>query len=128
MIIVRKENAPRYQRDNITSYLLLSESTTGAKKITTTLVEMEPGGKQMIHFHATEQCYMILDGEGEITVGEESKRVRVGDSIFIPSNSPHGLINTGDQVLRYLSAGSPVFGKRKESEYWPLLPEAQLSL
>ena len=66
---------------------------------------------------------MILDGEGEMTVGEESGTVKSGDTIFIPSNYPHGLINTGTNILRYISAGSPVFGEKKEKQYWPLMPD-----
>ena len=120
MKISRKETAPRYKRDGITSYLLISESTTGANNITTTLVEMEAGGNQHIHSHETEQCYMILEGHGQMMVGEEMCNVTAGDCVFIPSKSPHGLKNTGEGLLRYISAGSPVFGKDSEKNLWPL--------
>lgn len=122
MKISGKNTSPRYTRDNITSYLLVSESTTNAKHITTSLVEMQPSGKQHIHQHETEQCYYIIQGEGEMVVGNEKRMVRSGDSIFISSNSPHGLNNTGREVLVYLSAGSPLFGKDDEKELWPLPP------
>jgi mannose-6-phosphate isomerase-like protein (cupin superfamily) len=123
MRVVRRENSPRYERDGITSYLLVAESTTDAKHITTTLVEMEPGGKQRVHSHENEQCYMILEGTGEMTVGDETRTVRAGDTVFIPSNASHGLVNTGKGVLTYVSAGSPVFGVHKEKEYWPERPQ-----
>jgi mannose-6-phosphate isomerase-like protein (cupin superfamily) len=122
MKTMNKQQSPRYERDGITSYLLVSESTCGASSITTTLVEMSPGGKQHIHEHATEQSYFILSGKGEITVGGEKKMVKPGDSIFIPSNAPHGLVNTGKNVLTYFSAGSPPFGKESERKLWPLAP------
>jgi mannose-6-phosphate isomerase-like protein (cupin superfamily) len=122
MHIINKKSARRYRRDNITSYLLVAESSTGAEHITTTLVEMEPVGHQHIHAHVTEQCYFILEGCGQMTVGEETREVKEGDSIFIPSNAKHGLLNTGDVVLRYLSAGSPPFGARAEADLWPLPP------
>lgn len=99
MNITNKSLSPRYTRDGITSYLLISESTTGAKNITSTLVEMSLGGKQHIHQHMTEQSYFILCGEGEMTIGDEKRTVKTGDSVFIPSNSPHGLINTGKKIL-----------------------------
>ncbi len=38
---------------------------------------------------------MILEGQGLMTVGEEAEVVENGDVVFIPSNSPHGLKNTG---------------------------------
>ena len=122
MHITNKRNTRRYQRDDISSYLLVSEISTGSKHITTTLVEMEPGGRQHIHAHVTEQCYFILEGRGQMTVGEETREVKAGDSIFVPSSTKHGLLNTGDGVLRYLSAGSPPFGAQAEADLWPLPP------
>lgn len=81
---------------------------------------MEPGGKQHLHSHLSEQCYFILEGTGEMTVGNETKEVNEGMSIFIPSNEPHGLVNNSSTVLKYISAGSPPFGKDNELELWPL--------
>ncbi|MBN1310995.1 MAG: cupin domain-containing protein [Anaerolineae bacterium] len=122
MHITDKNTARRYQRDNITSYLLVSHEATDAKHITTTLVEMEKGGRQHVHSHETEQSYFILEGRGVMTVGDEEREVSAGMSVFIPSNAPHGLVNTGDGVLRYLSAGSPPFGEEAEKRLWPLPP------
>ena len=120
MKIITKEKAPQYERDGIRSFLLVSEFTVGAKNITTSLVEMAPGGIQKPHQHDTEQCYMILEGNGTMEVDGEKSVVGPGDTIFIPSNSLHGLINDGQTILKYLSAGSPVFGKENERELWPL--------
>jgi mannose-6-phosphate isomerase-like protein (cupin superfamily) len=121
MKVVRKENSPRYERDAITSYLLVGESTTAAKQVTTTLVEMAPGGSQRMHSHENEQCYVILEGTGEMTVGDETQTVATGDTVFIPSHAPHGLLNTGKGRLVYISAASPVFGAKTEAEFWPEL-------
>jgi len=120
MKILTKTNSPQYKRDKIKSYLLVGESTVGAKHITTTLVEMKPGGIQKPHHHQTEQCYMIIEGRGVMKIGDESAEVKTGDTIFIPSNSVHSLINDGTTILKYLSAGSPAFGKSNERELWPL--------
>lgn len=118
--IITKKDAPQYERDKIRSYLLVSEHTVGAKMITTSLVEMETGGIQRPHRHKTEQCYMILEGKGVMEVDGEKAEVSAGDTIYIPSDSLHGLINDGTGVLKYLSAGSPVFGSASERELWPL--------
>ena len=120
MKILTKTNSPQYERDKIKSYLLVAESTVGAKHITTSLVEMEPGGIQKPHHHQTEQCYMIIQGHGVMKIDDESTEVKAGDTIFIPSNSVHSLINDGTTILKYLAAGSPVFGKSSERKLWPL--------
>jgi mannose-6-phosphate isomerase-like protein (cupin superfamily) len=63
---------------------------------------------------------MILEGNGVMEVDGEKAYVVAGDTIFIASNSIHSLYNESQATLRYLSAGSPVFGKENERELWPL--------
>jgi quercetin dioxygenase-like cupin family protein len=80
MHVLRKRTAPRYKRpDGIVSYLLASARTSDAEYLTTTLVEIDSGGHQAIHSHRPEQIYFILDGCGEMTVGEETSEVHAGD-------------------------------------------------
>lgn len=120
--VITKHEAPRYERDGIISYLLVSECTTGSRTLTTSLVEMEPGGSQHVHSHPNEQTYTVIEGKGIMTVGDDVFEVSAGQSIFIPSNAPHGLRNTEGAVLRYLSAASPAFGSELEKQLWPLPP------
>jgi mannose-6-phosphate isomerase-like protein (cupin superfamily) len=120
MKILRKGETPRYERDNIISHLLVSEKTCGSKNLTTTIVEMQPGGIQKMHSHGPEQMYYVLEGEGVIIVGNETEIVGAGDCIFIPSNAPHGLENKGMFLLRYFSAASPSFGREETERFWPL--------
>ena len=94
MNIKKRSSAPRYKRDNITSYLLVSDLTSGSKNMTVTLVEMEPGGIQKKHSHAPEQMYYILEGRGLMTMDDERREVQAGDCIFFPFYSKHGLENT----------------------------------
>jgi mannose-6-phosphate isomerase-like protein (cupin superfamily) len=119
--ILRRKGAPRYARDDgITSYLLASPRTGEARHLTTTLVEIEPGGFQRVHSHPPEQVYFILEGSGAMTVGDETEQVTVGDCVLVPSESPHGLRNTGDVTLRYFSAAAPSFTAEELEQWWPL--------
>ncbi|MFZ6027161.1 MAG: cupin domain-containing protein [Chloroflexota bacterium] len=120
MDILTRSSSPRYTRDGITSYLLVSERTCGAEKLSVTLVEMEPNGFQNIHKHEPEQTYTILAGSGIMTVAGERQEVRAGDCIFIPSWAEHGLENTGGTALTYLSACSPSFTRQQCDDWWPL--------
>ena len=122
MHIQRQSSSPRYQRDGITSYLLVSEKTCMAEKLAITVVEMEPGGFQHLHSHEPEQVYYILEGSGLMTVDGEEQIVQAGDCVFFPSFAEHGLKNTGEGVLRYLSAASPSFTLGQCEEWWPLKP------
>lgn len=122
MDIMHQKTSPRYQRDDITSYLLVSEKTCGAENLAITIVEMEPGGFQHLHSHEPEQMYYILEGEGVMSVNGEKSPVSAGDCIFFPSFAEHGLKNTGKGVLRYLSAASPSFTLKQSNEWWSLAP------
>jgi len=117
---------PRYQRDAIGSFLLISEWTTGAEKLTVTLVEMQPGGIQHEHSHAPEQSYCVLEGTGLMSVDGEEAVVEPGDCVFIPSGCAHGLVNTGISVLKYLSVAAPSFGKEQSQKLWPLASVRQM--
>ena len=122
MNLMRKNNAPRYQRDRITSYLLVSEKTCQAQKLAITIVEMEPGGFQHLHAHEPEQMYYILEGQGRMSVDGEERSIQAGDCIFFPAHAEHGLKNTGEGMLRYLSAASPSFTLEQCQQWWPLPP------
>jgi mannose-6-phosphate isomerase-like protein (cupin superfamily) len=120
MNVMKKTSVPRYKRDNITSYLLVSEITGGSKNLTITLVEMEPGGVQHLHSHMPEQMYYILEGKGLMTIDSEQQVIEAGDCVFFSSFSEHSLKNIENSILRYLSAASPSFNSEECMEFWPL--------
>ena len=69
MELMQRAQARRYVRgEGITSYLLASPITCGARHLTTSVVEIEPGGYQRLHSHAPEQIYYILEGSGTMTM------------------------------------------------------------
>jgi len=120
MKVFRKHNAPRYKRDGIESFLLVSKKTGNADQLAVTCVEMEPGGFQQVHSHHPEQMYYILEGSGKMTVDEETFTVSAGDCVYFRSNARHGLENSGSTQLRYLSAASPSFTLEECDSLWPL--------
>ena len=121
MDVLTTRTAPRYTRpEGITSYLLASTRTCGAEHLTTSLVDVDPGGAQRVHSHAPEQIYFILEGRGRMTVGTVSRHVQAGDCVFIPSRTRHGLENTSSDRLRYFSAAAPAFLPQELESFWPL--------
>ncbi|MGW8181519.1 MAG: cupin domain-containing protein [bacterium] len=60
-------------------------------------VTLEPGGGQVPwHNQEQEEIYLILEGEGEICLGEERSAIQAGQAVFIPPAVFHQLTNTGD--------------------------------
>jgi mannose-6-phosphate isomerase-like protein (cupin superfamily) len=103
----------------LTSYMLISPRNTSTQNLSIQISEVPVGSAQPIHQHAPEQCYYIIRGEGLMIVGDETRQVTSGDAVYIPSNYAHGIRNIGDDVLEYLTANSPAFGRKHEDALWP---------
>ena len=55
-------------------------------------------------------------------VGGDEREVSEGQMVFIPPNAEHGIVNTGEGPLTYVSAATPAF------EVTDLYDAGQLSL
>jgi mannose-6-phosphate isomerase-like protein (cupin superfamily) len=72
-------------------------------------VLIKPGATNQIHVHQEqEQVYFVLQGGGEIQVGDERKQVKAGDAIFLPANIQHGFINNTKNLTILLMIGAKV--------------------
>ena len=60
----------------------------------------EPGQAQKVHAHpGADKLYYVLEGEGEFSVGDETRTLGAGELLYVPENIPHGVTNTGSQRL-----------------------------
>ncbi|GAB3989890.1 cupin domain-containing protein [Spirosoma daeguense] len=55
-------------------------------------VAFEAGGVGTPHSHYHTQMSYIASGAFDITIGEETRRVREGDAYYIPPNVRHGAV------------------------------------
>jgi mannose-6-phosphate isomerase-like protein (cupin superfamily) len=87
--------------------VLLSSADTGGQF---SLVEgvMPPGGDGGLHIHLNEDESMyLLEGELEVTVGQDVFTLKPGQSYFAPRGIPQRLRNTGSVPSRSLMIMSP---------------------
>ena len=69
-----------------------------------------PGKRTIPHVHPkTEEIYYILEGTGEMEVGDETSTVGRGDAIAIPPGTPHTITNTGEATLVFLCCCAPEY-------------------
>ncbi|HEV7215521.1 MAG TPA: cupin domain-containing protein [Chloroflexota bacterium] len=61
-------------------------------RVMLSLVELEPGAVVPAHQHPHEQLGIWLAGEAEATIGDSRKRVRAGDSYYIPGGAEHTFV------------------------------------
>ncbi len=109
MYKLNKSEVPQRQRDGLLSHILLQQGDVPDTQLSITWVEVKPGASQKPHKHSPEQCYIIIQGQGNMNVGEKSSTVEKGDIIYIPSNSVHFIKNQGDTTLVYISASTPAY-------------------
>jgi len=72
------------------------------------LVTLEPrGGQVPWHNQEQEEFYFVIEGVGEMCLGEEVSELRPGMAVQIPSGVFHQLSNKGDTPLRMIYVYSP---------------------
>jgi unsaturated pyranuronate lyase len=54
-------------------------------------VTYEPNSEAPLHAHEEEQVFILLEGELEVTLGDEVRRLRAGDAAVIPPWVEHGV-------------------------------------
>jgi len=91
-----------------TSWILVSEKTVGSKNIAMGVNETYPGGMVPEHMHETEEEVMLfLSGRGMFVTEEEEIPLEPGVCIYNPPGAKHKILNTGDEVLRFVWIYSP---------------------
>jgi uncharacterized cupin superfamily protein len=74
-----------------------------------------PPGKRAFPAHShrfNEEMFFVLEGSGELRMGDTTHPVRAGDVIACPPGGPetaHQLINTGQTELRYLAVSTKLW-------------------
>lgn len=83
----------------------------GARNLGYNITEVPPGKRAFpLHNHrVNEEMFFILEGSGEVRVGEQTYSIRVGDIIACPPGgreTAHQIINNGLVPLRYLAVST----------------------
>jgi len=68
-------------------------------KIMLVKVDFQVGAIGVMHEHYHSQVTYVESGEYELTIGEETKTVKGGDSFYIPPHVMHGAVCTEAGVL-----------------------------
>lgn len=118
MLITNKNNTRFGKYSGFSTNLLIGELNSGSKEISIQITDVDPNEMQFLHSHEQEQCYYIVAGNGLMFIDDQTKEVKEGDAVFIPSNATHGIKNIGNNTLTYVTANQ-AFGKRRENELWP---------
>jgi mannose-6-phosphate isomerase-like protein (cupin superfamily) len=64
------------------------------------------GSEFGVHRDADEVLY-VTRGRGHAVVGADTVPIEPGSVMFVPQNTPHGLVNSSDQTLEYFVVHAP---------------------
>lgn len=83
----------------------------GARKLGYNLTAVPPGKRAfpLHNHHVNEEMFFVLQGAGEVRIGETTYPIRSGDIIACPpggKETAHQIINTGAEELRYLAVST----------------------
>ena len=104
----RLSEAAVQQRGRLRSHFLMDAGDLGSRNLTVTWVDVPPGSEQRVHSHPdAEQVYVIVRGQGRMSVAGDVEDVGEGDLVFIPPATSHSIVNDGAETLVIVTAASP---------------------
>ena len=74
----------------------------GTKKSATVLIELAPGDHLGRHTDSAEELLLILEGNVEVSVGDETGPAGKGTIALVPEMVPHDIKNTGNTTARII--------------------------
>ena len=83
----------------------------GAQKLGYNITAVPPG-KRAFPFHnhqVNEEMFFVLEGSGEVRIGETTYPIRQGDIVACPpggKETAHQIVNTGSVELKYLAVST----------------------
>jgi mannose-6-phosphate isomerase-like protein (cupin superfamily) len=71
-------------------------------------VVLDPNGGQVPwHNQEQEEIYIVLEGTGEMCLGDERQLLKTGQAVYIPPGVFHQITNVGETPLRMLYCYGP---------------------
>ncbi len=91
-----------------TQNLIGGASPIQAKNFCMGNVTLEASGGQVPwHNQEQEEIYLVVEGTGEMCLGNERQTVTTGQAVYIPPHVFHQLTNIGDKPLRMIYCYGP---------------------
>ena len=100
----------------------LASHNNGLKGTEVWMQTIEPGGETPIHYHDCEEVVVVMQGSGQLTIGEEITEFSSNHTLIIAPEVVHQLINSGNEEIFLLAtfSSTPANVFTPEGEKLPL--------
>ena len=86
--------------------------------LTTNVSILEESGNALHTQNGHDELVLVLEGDVDFRVGEETRQVQPGDLVFIPKDTLHGPILPKAGRFAALSVFAPFFDRTKQNIEW----------
>ena len=105
---LRKITGRTYPARRRTQNLVGGASPIQASHFSLGFVTLESNGGQVPwHNQEQEEVYCVLEGRGEMCLGEECSPIETGQTVYIPPRVFHQLTNTGNTPMKMIYCYGP---------------------
>ena len=118
MLVRRLAEAPIEEWHRLRNRILMDAGELGSRNMSVTWLEVPEGIDQELHSHEeAEQVYIVVSGNGTMTVAGDKQEISEGDLVLVPPATDHSIANGNSSDLCCVSVQSPpvtsseVFGR-----------------
>jgi mannose-6-phosphate isomerase-like protein (cupin superfamily) len=87
-------------------HLTLAGAEQGLSRLSLWRQSMAPGSATPPHQHDCEEVVLVLEGSGELRLGDRNIRFGPDTTLVLPPNLPHQIVNIGAVPLKTIAAFS----------------------
>ena len=122
---LRKIKERVYPARRTTKAFVGGSSAIQVKSFSMGYVSIEPhGGQVPWHNHSQEEVYLVLEGKGEMCLGDERQILIEGQAVYIPPNTYHQLTNREEKPLKMIYCCETGHVDHPQQEMEGTLPKA----
>jgi quercetin dioxygenase-like cupin family protein len=108
--IRRNTVMPFFELQDIQDIPLVNGITLKAvygEKCSVSFLELSPFSSIPAHHHENEQIGIVIEGELEYTIGDETRRCRNGTAFVVPPNTIHSAVVVSEQPAKLIDVFTP---------------------
>lgn len=102
MIVIRQSDLQNIESPGANITAGIATASRGAQEVSVIRQRQQPGGGNPLHAHDREEVILVTVGAVEVRVGEDAVTLNAGDTLVIPAQTVHQLVNAGATEAEWL--------------------------